>query len=363
MKKNWFSLTVVFLIVAMLLAMTGCAPATPPEGETEGVEGEAAEGEPIALDLKLAHFWPAAHAVEMELVPEWSKAISEATDGQITITSYPGETLLKAAEIYDGIVTGVADIGISCFAYTRGRFPLTEVFELPGVVYSNARVAAKVAWEGIKELDPQEIADTEMMFVVATGPGDLFTKEPVERLEDIKGMEIRATGLSAKTLETIGAIPVAMPQSDTYESLQKGVVKGNLSPTECLEGWRHAEVTEYLTFTPFLYNTLFFVTMNKDVWNSIPSDLQEKIKDMNESFHEEVGMKVWDKINQSGLDFAVEEGMQLIELSAEEQARWIAAVEPVQEDFVAEMESKGLPGQEALETAKRLADEYNEIYK
>ncbi len=49
----------------------------------------------------------------------------------------------------------------------------------------------------------------------------------------------------------------------------KGVVKGNLSPVEVLKGWKHGEVTDYLTRTPFLYNTLFFVTMNLDKWNSM----------------------------------------------------------------------------------------------
>ena len=147
------------------------------------------------IELKLAHFWPAAHAVETVLVPEWAKAIEEATDGQVIITSYPGETLLKAAEIYDGVVNSIADIGISCFAYTRGRFPLSEVFELPGIIYNNSKVAGKVAWEGIKDLDPDEVKDTKLMMVFTTGPGNLMTKDPVRTLEDLQGMEIRATGL------------------------------------------------------------------------------------------------------------------------------------------------------------------------
>ena len=364
MKRNLFSLTVIFLIVAMLLAVTGCAPATPPDEEgEEGVEG-VAEGEPIELDLKLAHFWPAAHPAETDLAQGWADAIYEATDGQITVTTYPGETLLKSAEIYDGVVSGIADVGFSCFAYTRGRFPLTEVFELPGIVYNNSKVASKVAWEGLKELQPEEIKDTEMLMVLSTGPGDLVTKVPVRTLEDLKGLELRATGLSAKTLEGLGAIPVAMPQADAYESMSKGIVQGNLTVIETLEGWRQAEVVDYITFTPFLYNTLFFVTMNKDVWNSLPPDLQEIVRDTTEKFHEEVAIGLWDMQVESALKFSVDEfGLELIDLTEEETARWMELVEPVQEDFVAEMEAKGLPGREALEVAKKLADKYNEIYK
>jgi TRAP-type C4-dicarboxylate transport system substrate-binding protein len=103
--------------------------------------------------------------------------------------------------------------------------------------------------------------------VFTTGPGDLYTKVPVRTLNDLKGLELRATGLSAKTLEALGATPVAMAQSEAYESLAKGVVKGNLGPVEVLQGWKQAEVTKYLTLTPFLYNTLFFITMNQNQWN------------------------------------------------------------------------------------------------
>ncbi len=188
----------------------------------------------------------------------------------------------------------------------------------------------------------------------------MITKVPVRRLEDLQGLELRATGLSAKTLEALGAIPVAMPQSDAYESLAKGVVKGNLSVIEVLEGWRQAEVVEYVTFTPFLYNTLFFMTMNKDVWNSLPPNLQEIIRDVNEKFHEEVAIGLWDKQVESALKFAEEFDLELINLSDEEMAKWMVLVEPIQEEFVAEMEAKGLPGREALEVAKRLADKYNE---
>ena len=360
MKKNLFPLIVLFLIVALLLAVAGCAPSTPP---AQKPADDTAKEEPLKIELKLAHFWPAAHPAEKELAQGWADAIYEATDGQITVTTYPGETLLKAAEIYDGVVTGIADVGISCFAYTRGRFPLSEVFELPGIVYSNSKVASKVAWEGLKELNPAEISDTEMMMVLTTGPGDLITKAPIRRLEDLQGLEIRATGLSAKTLEALGAIPVAMPQSDAYESLAKGVVKGNLSVIEVLEGWRQAEVVEYVTFTPFLYNTLFYMTMSKDVWNSLPPDLQEIIRDVNEKFHEEVAIGLWDKQVESALKFAEEFNLELINLSDEEMAKWMVLIEPIQEDFVAEMEAKGLPGREALEVAKRLADKYNEVYK
>ncbi|MCL6560979.1 MAG: TRAP transporter substrate-binding protein [Firmicutes bacterium] len=337
-----------------LVALTGCSSGAPQEqGKKQGT-----------VELKLAHFFPATHPAETQLIQPWAKAVAEATNGQVKITSYPGETLLKADGIYDGVVSGVADIGLSCFSYTRGRFPVLEAFELPGVTYNNSKVASKVAWEGIQQLNPKEVQDTKLMMAFTTGPGDLFTKVPVRSLKDLQGLEVRATGLSAKTLQALGANPVAMPQSEAYEALSKGVVKGNLGPVEVLQGWKNAEVTEYLTRTPFLYNTLFFITMNLDKWNSLSPETQKAIEEVNKKYFEEVAMGLWDKQNESALKWALQEkGMNEIKLPQEEANKWITLVKPIQDEFVAKMNEKGLPGQQALDTVKRLAEKYNKEYQ
>lgn len=341
------------LVVAVIgmIALNGCSSKT----------SSQSQGQQEAIELKLAHFFPATHPAEVLLVQPWAEAIGEATGGKVKITSYPNNTLLQADANYDGVVNGIADIGLSCFSYTRGRFPALEAFELPGVTYNNSKVASKVAWEGIKELNPKEVQDTKLMMVLATGSGDLFTKTPVKSLNDLKGVEIRATGLSAKTLKALGANPVAMPQSDTYEALSKGVVKGNLGPDEVLQGWKHAEVTSYITKTPFLYNTLFYITMNLNKWNSLSPDIQKAIERVNEEYFKNVAAGLWDKQNEDALKYAVDtKGMKVITLPKEEADKWIALVNPIQDEFIANMKDKGINGQEVLDKVKQLADKYNQ---
>ena len=348
-SKTGKVLTLLALVLAVALA-AGCSP-----GGREPAKK--------VTELKLAHFFPANHPMETELIQPWAQAVFEATGGQVKVTSYPGQTLLNADATYEGVVSGIADIGVSCFSYTRGRFPVLEVFELPGITINNSKAGSMVAWEGIKELNPAEVQDTQLMMVLTTGPGDLFTKVPVRKLEGLRGLEVRATGLSAKTLQALGATPVAMPQSEAYEALSKGVVKGNLSPIEVLQGWRHAEVTSHLTLTPFLYNTLFFVTMNKDKWNALSPEIQEAILEVNEKYFAEVAMGLWDMQNEAALKWAVEEqGLEVITLPREEVDRWIALVKPIQEEYVANMNSKGLNGQEILDTVIGLAEKYNQEY-
>ncbi len=353
-------------LALLLILAAGCAAeengeADPEEADVEetAVEEEAVEEEGEVYEFTLAHFFPAGHPAETELVQGWAEELEQASEGRIEITSYPGGTLLDPDDTYEGVVEGIADIGLSAFFYNRGRFPVLEVFELPGIVYEDSSMASKVAWEGIKELDPAEIQDTELMYVLATGPGDLFTKEPVESLEDLQGMKIRVAGLSAETLNLLGAAPEAMPQNEAEEALMRGRVDGNLAPVEVLKGWNHAEHTDYLTRTPFLYNALFYVTMNQEKWESLPSDLQEVFLEVNESFHEEVAAGLWDLQNEEALEWAVEEtGQEVIELSEEEKERWIEKVQPVQEDFKFKMDELGHDGGEILDTVKRLAEEY-----
>lgn len=342
------------LLVVMLLALGGCSKQNP---------GSAGNGQD-KIELRLAHFFPSTHPIETDLIQPWAKAVEEATGGKVHITSYQGESLLPAAEIYDGVVNGIADIGISCFAYTRGRFPIMEAFELPGITYANSKVASKVAWEGAEQLNPEEIQDTKLMMLLATGPGDLYTKLPIRALSDLQGLEIRATGLSAKTLEALGAVPVAMPQSEAYEALSKGVVQGNLGPVEVLKGWKQAEATDYLTKTPFLYNTLFFMVMNLDKWNSLDPEVQQAIEEVNKKYFEEAAIGLWDKQNEEALKWAVEEkGMEVIELSQEEADKWINLVQPIQDEFISKVSEQGFDGQAILDTVKGLAEKYNQEYR
>ena len=343
-------LMLVFLAFGCSTADQPTAPDPEPDEESEVIDEQIYE-------LSLAHFFPAGHPAETELVQGWAAALDAASGGRIKIVSYPGETLIKAPDIYEGVVTGIADIGMSAFFYTRGRFPVLEAFELPGIVFDSSYHASKVAWEGIKELDPEEVQDTKLMFVLATGPGDLFTTRPVSSLEDLQGMKIRAAGLSADSLALLGAVPEAMPQPEAYEALARGLVEGNLAPVEVLQGWRHAEVTDYVTKTPFLYNAVFFVTMNKEQWESLPADLKEIFVTVNESFFEEVAAGLWDAQNEKALQWAIDEtGQEVITLSEEETERWLELTAPIQEDFVMRMDQLGFAGDDILETVKRLAE-------
>jgi TRAP-type C4-dicarboxylate transport system substrate-binding protein len=176
-------------------------------------------------------------------------------------------------------------------------------------------------------------------------------------------MEIRSFGMPVKAIEALGGIPVAMAQADAYEALARGLVQGNCAPLEVLKGFRQAEVTSYITYAPFISNAVFFLTMNLDMWNSFPADIQEAITKVNDKIFEDVASNLWDIICDEGLDFAKDEfGHEEIWLTDDEFNKWIDKLTPILDEYAEGMEERGLPGREIVETLLQLADKYNALY-
>jgi TRAP-type C4-dicarboxylate transport system substrate-binding protein len=312
------------------------------------------QGKPIELNYSI--FFPAPHKHSV-LAKEWGEEIAKRTHGRVKITMFYGGTLTPADKCYDGVEKGISDIGMSCPAYTRGKFPLTEVIDLP-LGYKTGIAATTLVNEYLKKFKPKEFDGTKIMYFHAHGPGILHTKIAVNKLEDIKGLKIRCTGLAAKLVEKLGGTPVAMPMGDTYDALSRGVVDGSMAPYEALKGWKWGEVVKFTTESwGSAYSTAFFVVMNKEKWNILPPDVQNIIEKVNEEWIEKQG-KAWDEIDKEGRDFTMKLGNKIISLSKDENERWTKAVSPILDEYLINMKEKGLPGDEALkfclETLKKL---------
>lgn len=298
------------------------------------------------IELSYSIFFPAAH-LQAQAAADWAKEIEKRTQDRVKITLYPGETLTKAPQVYEGVVNGVSDIGMSVFAYTRGRFPLLEGLDLP-LGYPDGVTATKVANAMVRKYNPAELRDVEVMYLHAHGPGILASKKRVETVAALAGMKVRGTGLSAKIVSSLGAVPVSMSQGETYEALQKGVVEATLCPVETLKGWKQGEVIEYVIDTKAVgYTTAMFVVMNKKKWKSLPEDIRKIFVQVNEEWIDRQG-KAWDKSDQEGEAYVKSLGRTFVSLSAQEEAAFVKAVEPVLADYTAAVEAKELPGKAFL---------------
>jgi len=305
-----------------------------------------AYGQAKPIELTYSIFFPAP-APQTQVATDWAKEIEKRTNNRVKITIFPGGTLTAADKCYDGVVKGISDIGMSVFAYTRGRFPLTEVADLPLGIKSGL-VATKMINAYYKKFNPKELKDVKVMYLHGHGPGFLHTKTAVEKLEDLKGMKIRCTGLAAKIVEKLGAVPVAMPMGETYDSLKRGVVEGSMAPQESLKTWKWGEVVKFTTESwGSAYSTGFFVVMNKGKWNGLPKDVKKIIEQVNKEWIEKQG-KNWDDIDKAGREATLAAGNKIITLSKEENMRWAEAVKTILDGYVKNMKEKGLPGDKAL---------------
>lgn len=324
-----FSFVLAFLcIAAIALVGPGCA-----QKET--------------INLTYSIFFPATHS-QAQTAAEWAAEIGRRTDGRVKITLFAGETLSKAPQCYDGVVSGISDIGMSAFAYTRGRFPLLEALDLP-VGYPDGLTASRIANEIAVKYQPAELAEVELMYLHGHGPGILATRKPVQTVRDITGLKVRATGLSAKIVSALGGVPVSMSQGETYEALQKGVVDATLCPFETLKGWKHAEVITSAVDTRAIgYTTSMFVVMNKTRWNSLPEDIRTIITEVNQEWIDKQGL-AWDESDRDAIEYLASLGHPVVSLTSADNRALTAAVRPILEEYAAGAESQGLPAQAVLD--------------
>jgi TRAP-type C4-dicarboxylate transport system substrate-binding protein len=344
--KKWIVAAGATLLAGVCL--TACKPAG------EGVSPEAGKpADPIKLSYSI--FFPPTH-VQCIAATNWANEIQQRTGGRVQITIYPAGSLTKADQCYEGVIRGISDLGMSCFAYTRGRFPLMEGLDLP-LGYPNGVTATRIANGMVQKYQPAELADVKVLYVHAHGPGILASKKAVKSLADMKGLKVRATGLSSKIVEALGGTPVAMSQPETYEALSKGVVEATLCPIETLKGWKQGEAIEYVVDSSAIgYTTAMFVVMNKDKWAALPAEVQKVFTKVSAEWVAKHG-EAWDQADQAGREFVTGLKRQFIQLPEAEQQQWKAAVKPILESFVAKSKEKNLPG------AALLADIQAEIAK
>jgi TRAP-type C4-dicarboxylate transport system substrate-binding protein len=298
-----------------------------------------------AITLNLSNFFPPDNKISIAM-DQWCKEVEKRTNGRVKVTQFPGGTLTPPAQTYAGVIKGIADIGLSFFSYTMGRFPLTEVLDLP-LGYKSGYVGAKLANEYHKKFKPKEFDEVKVLFLTTSPPHMLFAKKPVNNLDDLKGLKIRSTGTSAKVVQALGGAPVAMPMSEAYDALSKGVVQGIIGPYEPMKGFKLAEVVSHSTEYGSAYLNTNYVVMNKDKWNGLPADIQKIIGGIDEEWIEKMG-RLWDELDKEGKEVFIQKGGKVIMLSKEENARWSERLRPILDEYVKDMKSKGLPGDEAL---------------
>ena len=302
---------------------------------------DGAYAAPKVIKLKAANFFPTP-ALQSKYLAEFCAEVEKRTKGRVKIDYFAGGSLLKAPRIYQGVSTGIADIGYAHIEYSPGRFPVSGACELP-LGYPSAWVSSQVANDFYNTFRPKEWDKVKVLWTNASNPNLIISKKPVRKLEDLKGLTIRSPGIVGYTVKALGGTPAPTPMMEVYDAMAKGVIDGVNTPFETLKTFRFAEVVGYTTASWQCGNVYYFyVVMNKNSYKKLPPDIKEIFDELCGEYKERYAL-FWNVIDFHGKEFAKQKGVEIIELPEHEAARWVKATAPVIEDYIKDMVGKGYP--------------------
>ena len=318
-----------------------------------------AAAEPITLRVHNFNS-PKAIANRLFLLP-WAKEIEERSEGRVEVQVFPAMQLGgKPSGLYGQARDGVVDIVWTLPGYSPGRFPLTEVFELP-FVCGDAEATSQALTEFHRKWLRDEYGDTHPLVFHATAPGLVHTTDrPIRTLEDLEGLKMRTPSrATAAMLEALGAVPVGMPVPKVYEALSRGVVEGAWLPWTIMRPFRLHEVTRYHTEVS-LSCALFVMTMNKARYDGLPADIRTIIDDTTGMALAKRLGRLWQDDEKPGREIAVERGHPVLALSEVERERWKTVTRPVIDAWIEKVNAMGHDGDALLADARRLVAKYRD---
>jgi len=308
------------------------------------------------VTLKMHQFLPAQANVPAQILYVWADKIEAASDGRIKIDRFPSMQLGGSPpELLDQAIDGIADIVWTVVGYTPGRFPSTEVFELPFMV-EDARAASCAYWNMFEShMVDDEFAALKILGTWVHGPGVLHTSEPVNVPADLQGMKIRGgSRLVNELLELAGATPVGMPVPAISEALSKGVIDGTTIPWEVTTALKIPELVEFHTEFegPALYNLTFVLAMNKGAYEGLDDELKAIVDESSG-----LNFSIFAGGTQADADgparqFADENGNEIITVS--DTSEWETLVSPIYDSWVADLAEQDMDGQALIDEAQAL---------
>lgn len=313
------------------------------------------------VTLRLHQFLPAQASVPKNILIPWMEKVQAESDGRIEIQHYPAMQLGGAPpQLIDQAIDGVVDIVWTLPGYTPGRFPRTEVFELPFTM-TNAEAVSRAYWQlGEEAMLNDDFKQVKVLGLWVHGPGVIHSKDPIEKVSDLNGVKLRApTRVTNTFFKNLGATPVGMPIPAVPEALSKGVIDATVIPWEVTGALKTSElVSNHTTFgDESLYTATFVLAMNLDSYNNLPDDLKAVI-DANSGLEFSAFAGKQMQTDDAGpLKATMERGNNIIELTAEQIEEWKAAADKTTSDWVGEMDNKGLDGTGLLARATELIEE------
>jgi TRAP-type C4-dicarboxylate transport system substrate-binding protein len=317
-----------------------------------------------SVEMKLAYFVGDQHTMAQWLI-RWSEDLERQSGGRISVRRFPGSQMGPVQQHYDFARTGQADVAWFLHGATPGRFPLTEVVQVPYLIGS--------AEIGIKVLNDPELRATyldaehrgvKVLLLFTHQPGNVYTtRKPVRTVEDVRGLRLRFASPTIRDfIAALGGTPVGVLPTEQVEQLQKGTIDGALLDYSGAGiAFKMGGIVKYST-EMYSYVSSFGVAMNEDFWKRLPPDLQALVTASVTGVEQALG-RAWDEQAVLGKEAVVDGGAEVIQLSAAEHARFRRIGAEVAEAKVKELEGRGLPGRAVYAMMRSLAEKHAKTSK
>ncbi len=316
------------------------------------------------IEMKLAYFVIDPHAMSQWLI-RWSDQLEKGSGGRISVKRFPAAQMGPTPGHYDFARTGQADATWFLHGGTPGRFPLTEIVNLPFMVGS-AEVGTKVLNDAelrSKYLDAEHKGVKLLMLFTHQPGGPHTTKKAIRSLDDFKGMRLRFASPTVRELvAALGATPVGVPPTEIAEQLQKGTIDGTfIDYGGAGIAFKLGGTVKYSTEL-YAYVTSFGLAMNEDFWAKLPPDLKKLVVDTTTGKEKEIGM-AWDGLDVPGKKALMDAGGEAIRFSAADTAKVRAVGAEVAENTIKAYEAKGLPARAVHTMMRSLSDKHTPTSK
>jgi TRAP-type C4-dicarboxylate transport system substrate-binding protein len=315
------------------------------------------------VTMRFHQMLPPQAAIPSNAIKPWAEKVEKESGGRIKVQRFDAMALGgKPADLFDQAKDGVVDVIWTVLGYTPGRFPKSEVFELP-FSSGKAEPASRAFMEFVQKNAMDEFKDVHLIAVHVHGPGLFHSKNPVTKLEDLKGLKVRGGSRVINImLEQLGATPVGMPVPAVSEALSKGVIGATTIPWEVVPAVKVQQIVKNhtgFTGSKGLYTQTFAVAMNKNTYAKLPADLKKVIDANSGDVAAALFGRAMDQGDAFGLSLAQKAGNSIVKLDAAETARWQKAAAGTRDFWLKEVSAKGIDGAKLAAEAAALIAKYD----
>lgn len=345
-------------------AASSAASSAKSEAPAAAASESAPAGETASSDLPTYEFIVQNHdpstSICAQFLEDWTKEITEATDGRVQFVIYHGGALGSGAESVDLVINGTADICWTSAGMYTGRFPLSEGFALAGIFTSGVE-ALPVYWDTFQNFPDLE---KEWGEVKVLGWASLCGKpigtanKKIETLDDFKGLRLRSTqALEIEMLNVLGAVPMSFSIVDSYENLEKSVCDGVLNDWHNQKAFSLQDVLHYESSQQLDYGQ-HGVFMNWDSYNSMDPETKAIFDQYTGEYVSKMMAEYWDSCVDVQMQASIDAGNEIYDIPEDV---WQAVIDAGGVAFDNWVKEKDAAGYNASGFAKALAESVEKI--